>query len=211
MKYKAIFCDVDGVLVKSTDLFAEELKKEFGIDREVLQPFFLGVFSDCRIGKADLKIELSKVLGDWGWGATVEELMDFWFTKGTQIDHEILDYIRGMKERGVRCFLTTDQEHYRAESLKAAFGNGNPFEHVFASADIGCTKNDPKFFEEVYAKINKASRNPASELITRDRILVIDDGERNIEAARSLGFDTHLYKDFAGFGAYDKSVILQNI
>ncbi len=195
MKVEAIFCDVDGVLVKSTDLFAEELKKEFGIDREVLQPFFLGVFSDCRIGKADLKIELSKVLGDWGWSATVEELMDFWFTKGSQIDHEILDYVRDLKKHGVRCFLTTDQEHYRAESLKAAFGNGNPFECIFASADIGCTKKDPKFFEEVYAEIHQTSRNPASELITREGILVIDDGEKNIEVARSLGFSTHLYTD----------------
>ena len=66
MKYKAIFFDADGVLIKSKHQFSDRLEKEYGIKSEKLQPFFMGVFRQCSVGKADLKKELEKVVGNWG-------------------------------------------------------------------------------------------------------------------------------------------------
>lgn len=93
MKYKAIFFDADGVLIKSKYLFSEQLEKDYGISIDVMLPFFTGVFRQCSVGKADLKEELANVIGDWGWEGTVEELMDYWFTKGTEIDQEVVEYV----------------------------------------------------------------------------------------------------------------------
>ncbi|TAL50792.1 hypothetical protein EPN81_01795 [Patescibacteria group bacterium] len=193
MGYKAIFWDADGVVLKSSRLFSEQLEIDHGIKTEILQPFFTGIFRQCSIGKADLKEELSKVIAGWGWKGTVEELMEYWFTKGTQIDQTVLDCVQTFCDMGVRCFMTTDQEKYRGEYLQNLLGNRKPFERVFYSGQIGAVKKDPMYYEHVYDALNQASRAPFSELIAKKDILVVDDGEKNIETARELGFETHFY------------------
>lgn len=198
MYYQAMFWDADGVVLKSSRLFSEQLEIDYGIKSEMLQPFFLGVFRDCSVGKADLKVELAKVIADWGWKGTVEELMDYWFTKGTQIDQEVLEYVKTIRDSGVRCFMTTDQEKYRGEYVQNLLGNHKPFEKVFYSGQIGSVKKDPAYYEYVYSTLNQASRAPFSQLIARENILVIDDGEKNIETAKSLGFATYFYTNLDG-------------
>lgn len=192
MIYKAIFWDADGVVLRSSRLFSEQLEIDYGIKTEILQPFFTGVFRQCSIGKADLKEELSKVIGEWGWKGTVEELMDYWFTKGTELDQVVLEYVQIIRDTGVRCFMTTDQERYRGERLQNLLGSHKPFERVFYSGQIGAIKKDPIYYEHVYEVINRASRG-MSMLISKENILVIDDSEKNIETAKALGFATHLY------------------
>lgn len=192
MNYKAIFWDADGVVLRSSRLFSEQLKIDYGIKTEVLQPFFTGIFRQCSIGKADLKEELFKVIGEWGWKGTVEELMEYWFTKGTEVDRSVLDYVQMIRDTGVRCFMTTDQEKYRGEYLQGLLGNHKPFERVFYSGQIGAVKKDPAYYEHVYEVLNHASTG-MSPLISKEDILVIDDGEKNIETANALGFVTHFY------------------
>jgi putative hydrolase of the HAD superfamily len=195
MRYKAIFWDADGVVLKSSRLFSEQLEIDYGIKTEILQPFFTGIFKQCSIGKADLKEELSKVIGEWGWKGTVEELMEYWFTKGTQVDQAVLDYVQMIRDTDVRCFMTTDQEKYRGKYLQNLLGSRKPFERVFYSGQIGAVKKDPTYYEHVYDAVNQASRAPFSELIAKENILVIDDGDKNIETANGLGFETHFFTD----------------
>ena len=71
MRYKAIFFDADGVLIKSKRRFTDSLREEFGMEPERAQPFFKGVFKECVLGRADLKTELAMVMGDWGWKGSV--------------------------------------------------------------------------------------------------------------------------------------------
>jgi len=192
MIYKAIFWDADGVVLKSSRLFSERLEIDYGIKTEILQPFFAGIFKQCSIGKADLKEELSKVISEWGWKGTVEELMEYWFTKGTEVDQTVLDYVQMIRDTGVRSFMTTDQERYRGAYLQNLLGNHKPFERVFYSGQIGAVKKDPAYYEHVHEVINHTSTGMSS-LISKENILVIDDGDKNIETAKALGFNTHFY------------------
>jgi len=191
MKYKIILWDADGVTLKNSRLFSEQLEIDYGIKTEVVLPFFKGAFRECSIGKADLKIELAKVINDWGWQGTVEELMGYWFTKGTLIDEEMVKYIESVRDSGSRCFMATDQEKYRGEYLKNLLGNNKPFERIFYSAEIGTLKNDPLYFDYIYRTINENSEN-----ITKDQFLFIDDDEKNIEAAKTFGFETYFFQNF---------------
>ncbi|MFH1253659.1 MAG: hypothetical protein V1664_05045 [Candidatus Uhrbacteria bacterium] len=155
MKYPIVLWDADGVTLKNSRLFSEQLEIDYGIKTETVLPFFKGVFRECSVGRADLKVELAKVIGEWGWPGTVGGLMDYWFSKGTLVDQEMIKFIETVRDSGSRCFMTTDQEKYRGEYLKNLLGNGQPFEKIFYSAEIGTLKKDPLYFDYIYRFINE--------------------------------------------------------
>ena len=191
MKYFTILFDLDGVLITKAKQFSDRLEEIYGIPVARLQPFFTGVFLECGIGKADLKEELIKVIGDWGWKGSVDELLAFWFSTGTEIDQEVAAFVRELRRQGIKTYLTTDQEKYRGEYLRKMFGSGVLFDEVFYSAEIGCRKKDPAFFAYVDAHID----------VDRQQVLFVDDGEKNIETAKAFGYDAHLFTDLDGLKA----------
>lgn len=192
MKYKVILFDADGVLIKSQFQFSDRLEEIYGIPVERLQPFFTGVFRECSLGKADLKEELGKVIGEWGWQGTVDELLAFWFSTGTEIDGEVAEFVRELRREGVRTYITTDQEKYRGEHLRATLGHGVLFDEVFFSAEIGCSKKDPRFFQYVDDKIKTDHQN----------VLFVDDSEKNVETSKQFGYDGYFYTDLDGLKAF---------
>lgn len=189
MNYKVVLFDADGVTFNEGQLFSEILAKRGMITSlEKTSPFFKGVFQECLIGKADLKEELTKVISEWGWKGTVDELISFWFTVGNDVNEKVSDYIRGLKRKGVSCYLVTNQEKYRGALLKNKLTN--LFERVYVSADIGYRKEDPHFFEYVYEEI----RNEVSD---KQEILLIDDDEKNIAAATQFGMNAIHFRSSA--------------
>lgn len=181
MKYKVFLFDVDGVILKDEGLFTDKAKERGLIaSTEKTQHFFKGVFRECLVGKADLKEELAKILDDWGWQGTVDELIDFWFSVGDDLDEKMGDYIKEIKKQGVACYMTTDQEKYRGKYLRKKFGN--LFEDFFISNEIGLTKKEPRYFEYVYSKVK-------DKVISKSEIVFIDDLLHNVENARTFGID----------------------
>lgn len=67
------------------------------------------------------------------------------------------------------------------------------FNGVFSSADLGCKKPDPQFFDRLLKRID-----PKRE-IPRKEILFWDDTEANIKAAKDLGIQAYLYTDLTAF------------
>lgn len=188
MKYSTILFDADGVLIKSKRRFSDRLEEVYGIPVERLQPFFTGVFRECSLGKADLKEELAKVVGGWGWQGTVDELLAFWFSEGTVVDQGVADFIRALRQSGVKTHMTTDQEKYRGEHLRNTLGKGVLFDQVFFSADVGCPKKDPAFFAHVDQVIGS----------DRSQTLFVDDDEINVKTAKAFRYDAHLFTNLVG-------------
>ena len=189
MNYQTVLCDADGVVIKSQYLFSEQLEAQFGIPRETMLPFFHGAFRQCSLGKADLKVELSKVIDDWGWTGTVDALVHFWLTSGTQFDEHMIDYLRSLRDAGIKTYMTTDQERYRGEHLRNTLGRGKVFDEIFFSAEVGYPKKDPAFFEHVHVAIGQ---------VPREEVLFVDDSQDNIDAAKQFGFATHLFRNLDG-------------
>jgi putative hydrolase of the HAD superfamily len=187
MKYKVIFFDADGVMLKGVYKFTDKLAEKYGLRMEAMLPFFLGPFKQCAMGKADAKEELGKVIKDWGWDGTVDELMDFWLSEGTEFDKENIELVRKLSEKGVHCFVSTGQEAYRGSYLRKSLGDNKPFEDVFFTAEIGCDKKDQKFMETIFSRVAHITEN-------KSEILLIDDTENIIELAKSFGFDTIFYQ-----------------
>ncbi len=192
MNYKAILFDFDGVAFAGT-LFSARLKNDYGTEYEAMQPFFKNEFKQCSVGKADLKEILPSVIKTWKWPGTADELLTYW-AKDDAIEPSILDCITKLRANGVRCFIATNQEKYRAASLREKFGHGKVFEEIFCSAEIGYTKNNPAFWESVTATLSPA-------ITDRPQVLLIDDDEGNVNAARAFGLSAIHYRgieDIAG-------------
>lgn len=185
MNYQAILFDFDGVAFTGTS-FSSGLAKDYGTEYAAMQPFFHGDFKHCTVGKADLKeILLPTVMEAWKWPGTIDELLTYWF-KEDAIEAPIMELITKLRANGVRCFMATNQEKYRAASLREKFGRGQVFDEIFCSAEIGCTKNNPAFWAAVVASLGPT--------INHSAILLIDDDEGNVLTAREFGLSAMHYK-----------------
>lgn len=191
MKYKAILFDADGMTIISQK-FSDRIQAEYGISWEKMKSFFQGPFSQCQLGRADLKEELVKVMGEWGWKGTVEELMNYWFKTGSEINLGIPELIKGLQDQGTKCYLATNQEKYRAAYLRNELGLGKIFDGMMVSADIGHMKDEEAFFVEAVNQLQEP----------RDQILFVDHEEKNLKAAASVGLTRYKYETLGAFREY---------
>lgn len=194
MNKKAILFDVDGVIIRG-ELFGVHFQREHGISAAEMRPFYTGVFQDCLTGKADLKEVLTPWLEKWKWTGTPDEFMQAWFDYETVVDQKILDFVRSLQEKAIKCYLATNQEKYRTQYLRDTMGFEKIFDGVFSSADIGSKKPDADFYEFVCSTLEK-------EGINRSEIVYTDDSASCVESAKALGIESFTYTEFSAFQAY---------
>ncbi|MBI5529921.1 MAG: hypothetical protein HY918_00260 [Candidatus Doudnabacteria bacterium] len=183
---KFLLLDCDGLIIKRDKYFSQRLSSEKNIklDLNKIKDFFEGVFLLCEIGEKDLKEELAKVISDWGWPGTLEEMLEFWFSGEKALDNEIVEYIQNLRLKGIKVYVATDQEKYRTNYLWNEAGLKNFLDGMLSSADIGFLKNDINFWAEV-SKILPAHK--------KDEILFWDHELHKIDAAKSFGYLTEMY------------------
>lgn len=200
MAIKCILFDADGVVINS-EMFSVQYVKKHNIPYEEMLPFFKNEFPDSIIGKADL-IEIVKPwLSKWKWDGTVHDFLQFWFEAEHNIDKEIVSVIKKLREKGIKCYLATNQEKYRTQYMLKNMGFKDLFDHVFSSAHIGHKKPDTKFFEFILNKLKKECKfNP-------NEILFFDDSKEHIESANKLGIKAHLYHNIKDLEKFTKPII----
>lgn len=186
---KAVVFDADGVLI-SGRYFSTELEKDYKISKEMTKSFFENEFEDCLVGKADIKKSLVKYLKKWGWKKSVEDFLELWFTTEYDVDQQLIEIIKKLRKKGIKCYLATNQEKYRAEYLVDQLGFGEVFDEIFASAHIGQRKPNKEFFEKVMERLKK---------LKVGNILFWDDTKANVDAAKQFGWKAHIYTDLDNF------------
>lgn len=189
MSIKYVLFDTDGVIVNSSEMFSKKLARENNIPDEDIFPFFKEIFiPKCMIGAADLKQEVVSWLPKWKWKGTVDELLQYWFKSEHNINTKVTEYISSLREKGIKCYLATNQEKYRTQYLKKEMGFAELFDGVFSSAELGCKKPSLEFYSKVFDKLSQDTK------VTKEEILYIDDEEPNIEAAKQFGFNVIHFK-----------------
>lgn len=183
---KAILFDADGVVIRN-EYFSTTFSREYGTSLEVLDSFFNGDFLDCVIGKKDLKEELDKRRESWGWSATVDALLSYWFNAERNVDMALVSVIQLLRSSGIRCYLATNQEKYRTQYLIDEMGFADIFDTIFASCNLGVRKPQPEFYQSILAEIG----NPLPE-----EVLYFDDSQPNIDTALNLGIRSEFYTTF---------------
>lgn len=188
---QALIIDGDGVVIKRDKRFSERLQADYGISAETTAPFFETVFQKCVVGKADLKKELVRYYKDWGYQGTMEELLEYWFSKEGTANEEMLAKIKKLRARGLPVFLATDNEKYRTSYIMKEFGLDQQFDGVFSSSSVGFRKNSPDFWNHVKPAITAKA----------ECVLFFDDERENISAAKEAGFVTELFDGMDSFNA----------
>ncbi len=136
---KIILFDCDGPIIHREKYFSQRLKEERGIEVNLDKDnsFFNGEFLLCETGKADLKQVLPKWLDTWHWKGSIDELLEYWFSNEAETNIEMLNYIKSLKQRGIKCYLATNNEKYRVKYLLETVGLQKHFDGCFASCDLG--------------------------------------------------------------------------
>ena len=192
-KPRVILYDNDG-MVTHGGRFSEQYAKEFGIDINVMTPFFDGAFKKCLMGKADLKEELEKVLETWKWKGTVEELMRYWFSIGDTLNEDVHASIAKLKEQGLVICLATNQEKYRIQYLADKFSYRKIFDEIFSSAELGAYKQSAEGTEKIFQTLKEKYG-----ILDMGEIMYWDDREKNIKSLNEKGFNAQQYREYASF------------
>lgn len=187
MRPRVILFDADGMTL-IPQRFSDQIQVDYGISWEKMKPFFSGAFQDCKRGKADLKEELAKAIPVWGWTKSIDELISYWFSIGSNVQPEIPLLIKTLQDKGIACYLATNQEKYRLAYLKEIVGLNRLFNGFFASTELGSFKNESVFFEQSYEILRKGIPD-----LKKTEILFIDHEEQNLEVARAFGYTIYQY------------------
>jgi putative hydrolase of the HAD superfamily len=178
--------DVDGVLLdpdrNGDGHWTNELTARFGIDRvQLRESFFMNSWDDVVNGRRSVEDGLGEALALIGVTVDVESVLSCWFDTDYAPIEETFDLARRAAAAGCRVVLATNQEHRRAAYLHRRIGATVPLDAVIYSADVGCQKHDPRFFEA-------ASERLGVTLDQRTSVVFVDDVMHNVDVARSSGW-----------------------
>ena len=98
---------------------------------------------------------------------------------------EVVEIARKIKNPNRKVVIMSDQARERGPFLKNRFDFMKDFDKIFFSYEIGFVKSERESFEEV---LNDCG-------VKAEEAFFIDDKQKFIDVAASLGIKTHLYKN----------------
>ncbi len=191
-KVRCILFDVDGVVVRA-EMFSKQYARAKNISDDEMLPFFTDVFPCCVEGRANLKEVLKEWLSKWKWEGSVNEFLRAWFEAEHKIDERVIEIVRQLRNKGIKCYLATNQEKHRVKYMKKKMKFAEIFDGIFASAEIGYRKPNRKFYESILRDLQE------QHYIQSNEIMFFDDDQKNIDEAKAVGIDAYLYSGFSGF------------
>ncbi len=182
---KLLLLDADGVVLKQTSYFSTYYEKEKKLPEHTLTEFFKTEFVRCQEGKADLKEVLPAYLPLWNWIGTADSFLEYWFAYDLHLNPRVMERVKELQKKGIKCCLASNQEKYRAEFIQNLLEQNSPLDHYFFSCEIGSRKDSPKFFKSILKKVH----------VDPDAITYLDNSEENLASARACGIQSYLYND----------------
>jgi len=186
-KIKAIFSDINGVLFEQERRFSERYSKEFGISIDKLNAYLDHDFDLCLTGKEDLKIHLKKLIIEWNWKGSVDELLEYWFDTNVLSYQIVIDSLMSLRDRGIKIFLATQNEKYKTEKFLKLLDPLLKFDYLIATYQVGYKKTNPKYFENCLKLHNLKPK----------QVILIDNNPKAIASAKSIGMHAILFVDQA--------------
>ncbi|MDR1555939.1 MAG: HAD family phosphatase [Tannerellaceae bacterium] len=185
---KNIVFDLGGVIIDLDLTRSIQRFEKLGLKQgEILDPYEQrGIFLELERGQIDLA-EFCRILSRHaGRELSIKEVEHAWMGFIVDVPQYKLDYILALrKTHKVYLLSNTNSVIYDWAQTPAFSPAARPincyFDAIYVSYKIGLTKPDPSIFEYM---LNDSA-------ILASETLFIDDGERNIAVARSLGMQTY--------------------
>ena len=151
------------------------------------------------VGKSSLKKVFEIICKKTGINADPDKLCNFYkqfYIKHKKIDKNMVGLIKRLKKHyKVYCLTDTNRVHFESHQEQGIL---KLFDKSFASHLLGSLKSDVNVFRRIVKKLKLGSQE----------IIFVDDIEKNIENAKSLGIKAILFEDYRNL---NKRLIKQKI
>jgi putative hydrolase of the HAD superfamily len=130
-----------------------------------------------RLSERDFVARLERALSDVvGRPVELAGFSERWFAQ-LEPNQELLEYLRGLRERGLRLALLTNNVREWEPLWRAKLPVDELFEVVVDSAFVGVRKPDPEIYRLTLERLD----------LPAEACVFVDDNELNVRAARELG------------------------
>lgn len=186
-KIKNVIFDLGGVLADLNRERCEVSFRALGLDglAELINPYYpAAILLDLEYGRARTEALHDYVLGRWGVDVPTERIAEAYNSFVGEIAAWKLDYIGALRREGYKVFMlsnTSDvifSEVRRREFTGKGLAVEDYFDKLYLSYEMGMMKPHREIFDALVADSG----------IVPGESLFIDDGEKNIAAARECGF-----------------------
>lgn len=185
---KLVAWDFDGVLNRGFQggfhLWQATFEADLGVSARAFNDFIFteANFSAVLTGKRDLLDLLGDYVATHDVPHAAQDVLDYWLVKDANADEEVLDWVRACALPGV---IATNNEKHRADFIWHRMGFSARMRRIFASGPLGVKKPDGGFFQAIEAWSGLAPSD----------ILLVDDADKNIEAAAARGWQVFHFTD----------------
>lgn len=177
MTIKAVFFDLDGVLVKEYCYYSKIFREKFGVPEKEFYQIMLDNKMIQRTKKDGSNFKLfSDLIKKYNVKITEDEFFEAWLTNFRSID-EVVEFAKKLKNEGLIIGVLSDNFLERAEYFRTKIDWFKIFNYTQFSSDYGNTKHDRKFFEILLENIE----------LKPEEVIFTDDDPENIEVTKSVG------------------------
>lgn len=182
--------DFDGVLnrniVDGRFVWADQFETDFNQSLEVFtQTIFGNDFDAVITGREDLCDRVQAWIETVGADHTPNAVLDYWFSRDALPDPEVLKLMDAAAAKGLRQVILTNNEARGSQYIEDQMGFSARVERLFSSGRIGLRKPEPAIFLHVTDSLGLAP----------GEMMLVDDLERNVEAARAKGWQGFWFTD----------------
>ena len=145
-----------------------------------------GIFGDLEIGRIsteEFRVELGKIIGH---EVTADECYYAWHGYVENVPQRNLDALLDLRAKGYKvCLLSNTNPYMMQWAMSKDFdGNGHSIEYYFDHLYLSYQCKQMKPSPEIFRMMLEGQQS------TPEETLFIDDGQKNIEAAKALGIQT---------------------
>lgn len=181
---RAIAWDFDGVL-NIADKAWRDAVREIGADPDALTRAIFGSGQrELLTGAEDVLDRLDVWVREAGFEGDPEDVLELLFEHDNDPDRDLLRMMAQLDQAGLVQVIATNSDPRRARFLAVEGGWADRVDALFASGEIGAMKPDAAFFAHIEAAME----------IQPQELLLIDDAERNVDAADTRGWVTWHYQ-----------------
>lgn len=176
MSVRALLVDADGVLQRNPAGWDDDVRRFVApADADAFTDDLWDAEAAALRGECGFAEVVAAVAHRWGFAGREDELLVLW--RQVEVSEDVLGLVRDLRASGLGCHLVTNQNDVRASYLRHDLGYDDVFDRCFCSCEVGTTKDDPAFFEQVRDELGLAP----------DELLLVDDSPEHAESARLLG------------------------
>ena len=187
---RVLLCDIGGVLIEfSFDLAIENWASASGRDRTALRREFCvdDQFEAFEAGRITTEAYFDHVRASLDLDLSDADMASGWNAVFLGVNQDVLELLEELRAAGIRVVGVTNTNPVHLAHWFPWYQKDFPvFDELYISTQMHCRKPERRFFEIVMQ---------AEEIVQRDHVVFVDDGEQNVLGAHRFGIEGFVFRD----------------